>query len=222
MALHVIKDPFINESDSAEVKAAKWQLAHDQEDQIKQSLRTDFQFGELAFSYLLNCPFFEYMVLRTRTVVRRQNCHPGCIHFDDHEDPNKYDRPEKVTGSQEFISYPVAMPNKAERESLEQKFLSEFYKPQEFEKECPVHNSKKKHSIVQEVSKLPNAIILSLQRGFHNANNQLCKKTQAVLLDKEFDLKASDGSSLHYELYATARHVGSVHSGHWIATQRLC
>ena len=218
MALYVIKDPFINESDSAEVREAKWQLAHQQEDQIKKSLRTDYQFGELAFTYLLNCPFFDYMVLRTRTVVRRQNCYPGCIDPDDPEDPNKYDRPEKVTDSQEYISYPVPMPNKAERESLEQRFLSEFYKPEEFEKDCPIHNLKKKHSIVQEVSKLPNAIILSLQRGFHNANNQLSKKTQAVLLDKEFDLRAFDGSSSHYELCATARHVGSVQSGHWLAS----
>ena len=45
-------------------------------------------------------------------MVRRQNCYPGCI---DPEDPNKYDRPEKVTDSQEYISYPVPMPNKAER-----------------------------------------------------------------------------------------------------------
>ena len=218
MALYVIKDPFINDSDSAEVRATKWQLAHAEEEQIRQSLRTDFQFGEMAFSYLLNCPFFDYMVLRTRTVIRRENCQPGCIDQSDPDDPNKFDRLETVTGSQEYISYPVPMPNKAERESLEQKFLSEFNRPEEFEKECPVHSSNKKQSIVQEVSKLPNVILLSLQRGFHDANNQLCKKMQAVLLDKEFDLMASDGSSLHYELYATARHVGSVHSGHWIAS----
>ena len=96
MALYVIKDPFINDSDSAEVKATKWQLAHAEEEQIRQSLRTDFQFGEMAFSYLLNCPFFDYMVLRTRTVIRRENCHPGCIDQSDPDDPNKYDRRETV------------------------------------------------------------------------------------------------------------------------------
>ena len=39
MALYVIKDPFINESDSDEVRATKWQLAHEEENQIRQSLR---------------------------------------------------------------------------------------------------------------------------------------------------------------------------------------
>ena len=209
MAEFIKITPFLSNTDSEAERAQKVQDAMEEERSIKQSLRNDFQFGDLAFGYLNDCPFFEYLSLRTRNVVRRSNCQSGCIDPDDWKDPLKYDRNELITPNEDNLAFPVGMPNKANGESLEAKFLSNFYNPEVFEKDCYVHPGlKKKHSISTEIFKLPNAILLNLQRGFFNANNVLSKKTQAVLLDKEFTLKSFDNETATYKLHASGRHVG--------------
>ena len=203
-------NPFFSDDDPEEERLRKSNDALQQERAIKESLRTDFQFGELAFGYLSNCPFFDYLVLRTRTVVRRQNCHPGCIDQMDLDDPLKYDRAEKVIDNDLSLAYAVGMPNKAEGQSLEAKFLSEFYNPENFEKDCPTHSAKKRHSTTLEVTQLPSAILLSLQRGYHDQNQVLRKKSQAVILDKEFRLETHEKDSATYTLHACGRHSGRI------------
>ena len=216
MAEYVTVDPFINPSDPPNVRIQKQREADNSERLIKESFRTQYQFGELAFNYLINCPFFKYLVLETRSVIRRTNCEFGCPDPDGMDDPYKYDVPETITGTEKHAAYPVPMPNKAEGETLEAKFISLFNANEVDEKLCPTHNGVKRQTNSTEISNLPHAIILSLQRGFHE-DNVLKKKSQAVLLDKQFQLKTFDNSTADYKMVACGRHSGSCQSGHWLA-----